>query len=166
MSRTTGGPAARPQRRDRMVQPHQHDPYRAWGKYVDPTACRDCGASFHEGRWTWRPAPADAPLALCPACHRIRDDYPAGTVVLEGDFAREHEQDVRGLVQNLEEREKHDHPLKRVMDIREEGGALQITTTDVHLAHAIATALHRAYRGDLHCDWAEGETLLRATWRR
>ncbi len=155
-----------PRRRDRLVQPHDHDPYRPKGKLSDPTGCPTCGAAFREGRWTWRTAPAGSPEAVCPACRRIQDDYPAGYLRLEGDFLGEHEADLRGLIEHVEERERREHPLKRVMAIREEEGGLLVTTTDAQLAHAIASALHKAYRGDLESRWADDENLLRATWRR
>lgn len=153
-------------RRDRLVEDTDHDPYRARGKLADPTGCPECGACVHEGRWTWRPAPADAPRVLCPACQRVRDDYPAGYLNLEGDFLREHRDEIRGLVSNTEERERAQHPLKRVMAVDETDEGLLVTTTDAHLAHSIGKALHAAYDGELDARWADGETLVRATWRR
>ena len=156
----------RPQRRDRLVQPHDHDPYRPKGKLADPTGCPECGAAFREGRWTWRTAPAGSPQTTCPACRRIRDDYPGGYLALEGDFLREHEAELRALVLHVEERERGEHPLKRVMAIREQDDGLLVTTTDAQLAHAIATAVHNAYQGELETRWADDENLLRATWRR
>jgi hypothetical protein len=69
-------------------------------------------------------------------------------------------------VRNLETREKAKHPLNRLMEIRELGDSVVITTTDVHLAHGIGTALFHAYRGTLHAPWAEEGDLLRVTWER
>jgi hypothetical protein len=161
---TNGGAGSA--RRDRLLKEERHDPYRAKAKLSDPTGCPECGACFREGRWTWRKAPADAPQETCPACRRIRDDYPGGYLTLEGDFVRDHEEEILGLVRNVEERARSEHPLQRLMGISKQEGGLQITTTDAHLAHSIAKALSHAYRGELDSTWAEGESLLRATWRR
>ena len=158
-----GGGSAR---RDRLLKEERHDPYRAKAKLSDPTGCPECGACFREGRWTWRKAPADAPQETCPACRRIRDDYPGGYLTLEGDFVRDHQEEILGLARNVEERARSEHPLQRLMGISKQEGGLLITTTDAHLAHSIAKALSNAYRGELDSTWAEGESLLRATWRR
>jgi len=163
-SNTNGGGGSA--RRDRLLKEERHDPYRAKAKLSDPTGCPECGACFREGRWTWRKAPADAPQETCPACRRIRDDYPGGYLTLEGDFVRDHQEEILGLARNVEERARSEHPLQRLMGISKQEGGLLITTTDAHLAHSIATALSHAYRGELDSTWAEGESLLRATWRR
>ena len=60
------------------------DPYARRSKPGEPTVCSDCGAVFHAGRWQWGPAPGGSERALCAACQRIRDDYPAGVVSLAG----------------------------------------------------------------------------------
>jgi hypothetical protein len=53
---------------------------------------------------------------------------------------------------NLEQAEKQEHPLNRIMTIeREEPDTLVITTTDVHLPRRIGTAIHHAFHGDLNC---------------
>lgn len=166
MQKPSGTRGDRGRRRDRLVEPHDHDPYRAHEGLSDPTGCSECGASYRKGRWTWQPAPAAAPRTQCPACRRIQDDYPAGYLELEGEFVADHADEIRGLVRNVEERERREHPLKRVMAIRPIESGLRVTTTDVHLADAIGRALHRAYEGELRSDWSEGETLVRASWRR
>lgn len=153
-------------RRDKRIEDTRHDPYRDKKKPHDPTGCPDCGACFRDGRWTWRAAPVDAPRLSCPACRRIHDDYPGGYLSLEGAFVAAHADEIRGLVHNVEEREKSQHPLHRVMAVKGEGEGLLVTTTDAHLAHAIGKALHHAYQGTLDATYAEGEALLRATWRR
>jgi hypothetical protein len=151
----------------------QGDTYRKKSKKVatklpDVTVCPDCKAVFRSGRWRWAKVarPTGTRRELCPACQRIRDHYPAGEVTLSGQFAGAHRDELLGLVRNLESKEKAAHPLNRLMEIREEGGALVVTTTDVHLAHAIGVALFHAYRGTLHAPWAEEGDLLRVRWER
>jgi len=160
-------PAASQPRLDRLLKDHGRDSYGLRGKMRDPTACPSCGATYHEGRWTWRPAPVDAHQTHCPACKRIEDDYPAGLVTLEGEFLKQHRQEIEGLARNLEEREKTEHPLKRIMRISEaEDGSLEIATTDIHLAQGIGSALHDAYEGEVDYHFTDAENLFRVHWRR
>ena len=158
--------AATGARRDRLIREREHDPYRSRGKLPDPTACPECRAMYRDGRWAWGRPPADAHPTRCPACQRVRDDYPAGTLTVSGDFAAAHRSEILGLALNVEEREKAEHPLKRIMAVRDEEGGFQITTTDAGLARNIGDALQRAYEGDLDYRYADQETLLRVRWHR
>jgi hypothetical protein len=137
-------------------------------KLPDVTACPDCGAIFRHGRWRWAevPRPTGTHEERCPACRRIRDGYPAGEVTIRGEFARAHRDEVLARVRNLEQKERTKRPLNRLMDVRESGDVVVVTTTDVHLAHAIGSALFQAYRGTLHAPWAEEGDLLRVSWER
>ena len=121
---------------------------------------------FRNGRWCWGSPPADAHAATCPACLRIADDYPAGYVTLSGAFARGHRDEILGLARNVEEREKGEHPLKRIMAVRDEADAIVITTTDAKLARNIGDALHRAYEGEIDFQYTRDESLLRVSWQR
>lgn len=156
----------RPDRRDRLIQESRHDPYRAYEKPTEPTVCPDCSAVFRDGRWRWASGPADAPRSACPACRRVRDDYPGGYLSVRGEFAATHRDEILGLARNVEAREKEDHPLKRIMEVRDEGDHLEITTTDAHLARSLGDALHAAYSGDLDTRYARDENLVRVSWSR
>lgn len=158
---------SRPERHDRLLQEHGHDPYKAHGKFSEPTVCPRCGAVFHLGRWQWLKAPAGAHQESCPACRRIHDDYPCGFVTLRGNFFTAHREEIMHLIHNEEKREQAEHPLKRIMAIEEtkNGGAL-LSTTDTHLAIGIGEALQRAYRGELKFHYNPDEYLLRVNWSR
>ena len=151
---------------------HQGDTYRKTRKHVEvklsePTVCSRCKAVYKEGRWTWAGVPnPTGSSTLCPACERIRDGYPAGEVHITGDFARAHRDEILARVRHVEEREKAEHPLQRLMDIKQEPDTVVITTTDVHLAHAIGTALHDAFKGELHAPWQQKGDLMRVKWSR
>lgn len=153
-------------RRDRLIQSERHDAYRARGKFSDPTVCPTCGAVFRAGRWSWGEAPLDAPRASCPACLRVHDQDPAGRLRLEGTFVRSHRQEILARARNVEERERAEHPLKRIMAIRDDGDALEITTTDAHLAHGIGEALRSAYEGELSGEYGTDEPFARLQWHR
>lgn len=159
--------AASHPRIDRLLQQREGDTYGLRGKLPDPTVCTGCNALYRAGRWTWGAPPADAHQALCPACRRTQDDYPAGVIVVEGAFAASHLDEIRGLARNVEEREKKSHPLKRIMRLSEpESGRLEITTTDARLARGIGDALHSAYEGELEYEYTEAANLLRVRWHR
>ena len=153
-------------RRNVFIQEFVHDSYKSRGKPVEPTVCPECGSLFHKGRWQRLAAPAGARKALCPACHRIRDRFPAGYVVLGGEFLRAHRQEVVRLLRHIEHRASAEHPLQRIMDITRENGDMTVSTTDPHLARALGVAVHRAYRGRLEFHYNREENLLRVHWER
>jgi NMD protein affecting ribosome stability and mRNA decay len=159
-------PAASQPRMDRILQSQEADAYGLRGKLPDPTACSTCGALYRAGRWTWGAAPMDAHRTVCPACRRVADDYPAGIVTLSGPFVAGHREEIEGLVRNVEEREKAEHALKRVIAIRPEGDGLVVTTTDARLARGIGEAVHHAYQGELDYVFTEAENVLRVSWSR
>ena len=96
----------------------------------------------------------------------MQDEFPAGFVMLQGEFFLAHREEIMHLVQNVEERERPEHPLKRIMGIEEKDGATLITTTDIHLARGIGEAIHDAYQGELEFHYNEDEYLLRVSWMR
>jgi len=135
-------------------------------KLPEPTVCPECGAVYGEGRWRWATAPGNAHEVLCPACARVAHDLPAGIVSITGEFADAHREEILGLVDNIESREKDAHPLKRVMDIARHDGGIAVTTTEMHLARSIGEALHSAYEGDLEYHFVEDTNVLRVNWSR
>lgn len=153
-------------RRTRNWTDYNHDAYRLDKKLSEPTICQDCGAVYQKGRWQWLAEPAGAHRTLCPACHRIHDDFPAGYVRLHGDFLARHHADIMHLVNNEESREKAEHPLQRIMKVEEQDDSVEITTTDNHLARAIGEAIHRAYQGRIDIDYSKEDDLVRINWSR
>lgn len=153
-------------RRDRLLQEQTQDTYRIKGKLEEPTSCPQCGAVFSAGRWHAGAAPKDAHHHTCPACSRVNDNYPAGFVHLAGAFLGAHRDEIMSLVRNEEQRQRSEHPLKRIMAITEQDGAFLVTTTDVHLARGIGEAVHHAYQGELEFQYKPDEHLLRVQWER
>ncbi|HIP53007.1 MAG TPA: ATPase [Chromatiales bacterium] len=154
-------------RRDRLLRELEHDPYHLKFKFKEPTACPECGAVFHEGRWTWmEEPPGDAHSHLCPACQRIRDKVPAAFLTIKGEFFGAHRDEIMHLIRNYEERERQEHPLKRVMGMDEIEDGLEVTFTDAHLARGIGEALHDAYQGELDYQYTKEDIMLRVRWER
>ncbi len=153
-------------RRDSMYEERVTNPYRARGKWPEPTTCPECGAIFHNGRWQWGEAAQEAEQHPCPACQRIHDRVPAGELTLGGVFFTDHRQEILNLIHNAESDARAEHPLKRIMDIEEGEDRTVITFTDVHLVHGIGEVLHHAFQGELDSRYTEEDDLLRVSWSR
>jgi hypothetical protein len=154
-----------PERMDRLPREKVHDPYATRLKLREPTVCPGCSAVFSNGRWQWMESwPEGSHQELCPACHRIRDNYPAGEVTIAGTLTRKHKSELLDLVRHQEEAEKTQHPLHRLMGIEEKPESIVITTTDVHLPKRIANALQHAYKGSLQIHYADEEYFVRIHW--
>jgi len=121
---------------------------------------------FEKGRWRWAAAAPEAGEAICPACRRIRDDYPAGLLTLRGAFVARNRDEILGLARNNETLENRTHPLNRIMSIEDGDGEMLIRTTDIHLPRRIGDALKHAYKGDLSFAYDEDGYFIRALWQR
>jgi hypothetical protein len=154
----------RPLQHEQRMVPTE-DSYRLDAKLPDPSRCPDCLATYRNGRWTWKKAPADASVHRCPACQRIHDRFPAGYVALRGRFKPEEREELIRLVRAREEHARSEHPLQRIIDIETVAAGLLVTTTDAHLARAIAHAVREARQGTLEMTYSREENLVRATWR-
>ena len=153
-------------RKDRLLKEKLHNVYREGDKSLGPTVCKECGALYTDGRWSWEEAPAQAGETICPACRRIADRYPAGYIELSGSFFDERRDEVLNLIRNVEGREKAERPLERIMSIDVSPTQTLVTTTGIHVARRIGEALARAYKGDLSYQYADGEKRIRVSWQR
>jgi NMD protein affecting ribosome stability and mRNA decay len=151
---------------DRAMQDPIQDPYAAKGKPAGPAICPDCGAVFRRGRWQWGEASESARPHLCAACRRVRERSPAGTVRIQGAFVDAHRGEILRTVRNEEAREKRTHPMQRIMTLREAREAIEVTTTDIHVARRIGEALRSAFRGTLVLRYSPHEYRVRVSWSR
>ncbi|UCH80301.1 MAG: hypothetical protein JSW20_11220 [Nitrospiraceae bacterium] len=103
---------------------------------------------------------------ICPACRKIKDNFPGGIVRLRGAFLGEHKAEIINLIRNEEERARGFNPLERIIKIREMNGEMQITTTNEKLAQRIARSVQKAYQGNVDYKWSSDTKLLRADWER
>ncbi|MCK5242010.1 ATPase [bacterium] len=157
---------SREKRKDRNLKEHYHDTYKSQLKLPEPTLCPKCQAVFENGRWRWARRPVGAYELICPACHRIRDKFPAGILILNGEFLGKHKDEILNLCHNEETNAKQKHPLHHIMEIAEERGCIKITFTDNHLPRRIGDALFHAYKGELDFHYAEEDKFIRVTWKR
>ena len=56
--------------------------------------------------------------------------------------------------------------MERIMAIDENAGKTLVTTTDIHLARDLGTALKAAFQGTLELKYSKEENLVRAYWQR
>lgn len=160
MTRKQSRPAARQKTPPRMGRSTHHDTYASDRKSADAFVCDECGVVNHGGKWFWGAAPlADVEGGLCPACKRMRDRYPAGTIHLPTAYGA-HLEEIRGMAHNAEEAEKAEHPLERLMGLEASDEGLVLTTTGVHLARRIATKLERRFHKQAKLHYPDEQALL------
>ena len=164
MSRKPTGSHRNGPPRQRQLQPKQKDPYLSRAKSAATLVCDACGVIGHAGRWLWMDPPAtDVERGLCPACQRIRDRCPAGTLRVPNGALAGRDELVEAL-RSVEAAEMREHPLERILAIDVDGDALVITTTGQHIARCLSARLERRLHqkpkvhygndGDMRVEWA------------
>jgi hypothetical protein len=91
---------------------------------------------------------------------------PAGVVTVAGEYFAAHREEILNLIHNVEDKEKTNHPLNRIMVLEERPEGVAISTTDTHLPRRLGEALLRAHGGELDLQYPEEEQLVRAAWSR
>lgn len=153
-------------RQDRLLKQKQNDVYVDRQKYAELTRCIRCKAIYINGRWTWEEGPQKVKRAICPACKRISDNYPAGIIEISGEFFTSHREEIMNLILNIEKQEKARHALERIIRTIPMTDKMVVTTTGIHLARRIGEALSRSYKGDLSLDYLDTDKGIRVTWKR
>lgn len=150
----------RPQRNN----PQHLDNYPHAKKPGHTLVCPDCQLVLHEGRWRWGAPPIDKiESARCPACTRIREHDARGTLRLDPAFTPFREE-VLGMLKNVEEVEKEEHPLERLMDVKDTPDGMLVTTTGVHLARRVAHKLGQRFHKKPRLRYEDGEQRVIVDW--
>jgi hypothetical protein len=108
--------------------------------------------------------PDGAFWVLCPACRRIDESYPAGTVTLSGQRLGMQRTAILDLIHNEEIAERDEHALSRLMALVDHGGSIEATTTDTNLAQRIGEALRRAFGGELEVRYSDDDLQVSVRW--
>ncbi len=135
------------------------------------SVCEGCRAVYMNKRWYVGDDRAvrsdDVATTVCPACLKIRDNFPGGIVTLRGEYVLDHKQDIMNLIRNEEERARGFNPLERVMSVRENGyGSIVISTTNEKLAQRLGRAIKKAFHGEVTYRWSHDNKLVRVDWER
>ncbi len=149
------------------------DPYLLNEGNHDMDICKQCHAIYHNKRWyldeELYAKNIDLPSAVlvtCPACQKIKDNFPGGIVTLTGDFLQEHKKDILNLIRNEEERARDVNPLERIIKINNDSKKTEISTTNEKLAQRIGRKIKKAFSGEVEYKWSQGTKLLRVVWSR
>ncbi len=151
------------------------DSYLPRGASRSVSVCEGCRAVYMNKRWytegnvneTALLKNPEAVKIVCPACSKIRDNFPGGIVTLTGDYVLPHKQDLMNLIRNEEERARGFNPLERVMSVRENGyGSIVISTTNEKLAQRLGRAIKKAFHGEVTYRWSHDNKLVRVDWVR
>lgn len=156
----------RPVRWDHFPEEAVPDSYKQPEAAPALAGCPVCHAIYLRGRWQWGVIPPGAASLTCSACHRIADGVAAASIALAGAFEAAHRDEILGLIRHRAQRLHREHPVERVMAITSDESGTTITTTGVHIARDIATAIHHAYGGHLHFDYQHAKAQLHVRWQR
>ena len=150
------------------------DSYLPRGASRSISVCEGCRSVYMNKRWY-----ADGDIAqtaskkpgtmimVCPACLKIRDNFPGGIVTLKGDYVLPHKTDLMNLIRNEEERARGLNPLERVIAVKENGhGGIVISTTNEKLAQRIGRSIKKAFHGEVAYHWSHDTKLVRVDWVR
>ena len=138
------------------------------------SVCESCHSVYKNKRWYSGTADyenamknSSATKIVCPACMKIRDNFPGGIVTLKGDYVLPHKTGLMNLIRNEEERARGLNPLERVISVKENGfGSIVISTTNEKLAQRIGRAVKKAFHGDVTYRWSHDNKLVRVDWIR
>lgn len=149
-----------------------NDPYLPKGHQHDMALCRNCHAIYHNKRWSFdeklyikKRDHKKTIMMLCPACQKIRDGYAEGFVTLKGDYLNGHKVDILNLIRNEEEKARGLNPLERIIEIKDRGKIVEITTTHEKLAQRFGKKVHEACQGELIIKMTS-DRITRVVWER
>ena len=148
----------------------EKDPYLSKAVSGGSGKCVKCSAIYKNKRWALpkEGAPVDAALKklTCPACQKIKDKFAGGYVTLKGDFLKEHRGEIMNLIKNKEIRAIRNNPLERIMDIKDVGNSIEITTTTDKFAQMLGRIIHKAFSGTIEYKWSDDVKIARVLWQR
>jgi hypothetical protein len=152
--------------RDKHAEAHTPDTHRMHKRAGGASKCPECGAICDKGRWSWSATFTEMRQLMCPACHRIHENVPAGEIIFDGDYLLNRRDEVVALLNHQAASEQRDHPLEKIMDIDAHPTHIVVHTTGSHMVRRIGVAMLHAHHGHLEISYRDDEGLLRAHWER
>jgi len=152
--------------------PTSSDPYLTDAALPGIQICQECHAVYRQRSWTLDQKSYEAArqeehqLTTCPACLKIDQKYAEGVVTLSGDYLWAHEEQIRNLIRNEEQKALKNNPLERIIRQERDGDNLVLETTDIKLAEHLGRAIHKAHQGELHLSWDGSPATCRVSWQR
>jgi hypothetical protein len=150
------------------------DSYLPRGAMQKTSVCGECHSVYKNKRWYADPdlyevtrKKAGSRETVCPACLKIRDNFPGGILTLKGSYVVSHKQELMNLIKNEEERARAFNPLERIMTVQENGfGKLVVSTTNEKLAQRLGRSIKKAFHGEVSYNWSHDNKLVRVEWER
>lgn len=134
----------------------------------DFVVCSDCNAVYYQK--SWKHGFSDykhlnenkqVGFEICPACQMIKDGKYEGSIVLE-NVSAEHKEEILRNIKNTGGRAYKRDPMDRVISIKENGGNIEVLTTENQLARIIARQVGRAYKNTkVDIEWSKEESVAR-----
>lgn len=152
-------------RRNDILQKLAHDNDKIKGESHKWIVCPNCNEVYEDRRGQRRISTAAIYGKACPACHQIENDTTAGFLILHGSFFLAHREEIKRMILNLEERERNECPLMRILDIKDSVHITFITTTDIDFTRKLGEALHAKYQGYLELLYNEEKKLIDVDWQ-
>jgi NMD protein affecting ribosome stability and mRNA decay len=129
--------------------------------------CKKCGIVYHNKRWQLERIPGGSNCEVtCPACQRIADHNPGGVVTLSGPYLAVHKDEILNAIKQQEAKSREKNPIGRIMEIKEEGGNITVTTTEDKLAQKLGREIYKSQKGELHYQWSHDQHMVRVEWMR
>jgi len=145
------------------------NPYHEDRKYPEPTICPKCHLVYRNGRWQdgeLDPKESSPHSSHCPSCRREIDRLPAGLLFLQGEYLSKHREEILNIAKNQATAAASHRPLQRIMWIEQDGGTVEIATSNSHLASRIGKAIESACKGELIAKHGDAAQLIRLYWER
>ena len=149
------------------------DPFSFEKSLKDRSLCKKCHNFFLNNRWENDPGlyrrlrdEGEIHWILCPSCRKAQEGYAEGVLTLRGNYLWNHEQEIRRLLKNEEDRCFGRNPLERVVSVLREQDRLVLETTGQKLAEHLGKALQRAHQGDFTIQWSGCPEICRVSWER
>jgi hypothetical protein len=132
--------------------------------------CTGCGAFYQRRHWTLtRPDAFEQPIQFhtvyCPACRKIKDNYPGGELKLLG-LAPDEKREIARILRNEEARARTKNPLERIMRLHESNGSWKVDTTTEKLAQRLGRSIKKARGGKVAYKWAHNRKFVRVVWQK
>lgn len=132
------------------------------------TLCKKCEAAYYKKSWhhgieDYKNLREDNRVifAVCPACQMIADRKFEGELILE-NVPGGYKEEILRNIKNTGTQAYEKDPMDRIIAIREEGGRVQVQTTENQLARNIARQIERAYKNaKVETRWSKAESIVR-----
>ena len=151
----------------------EFDTYLPKGSPEGILQCRGCGVVYYRQHWSLNLPPGIKNVAngflelhpvFCPACQKIRDQYPSGELRLSG-IVLEDKREIIRILRNEEGRAREKNPLERIMTIEANGPQeWSVKTTTEKLAQRLGRSLRKARGGAVRYRWSHNNKFVHVLW--